>query len=82
MLSASGVPTVFLSQAPTELISFGGQPDFVPITGTQLLWASNTRADVFIETASNTFYVLISVRWFRAPALTDPRIVVAGLQSR
>ncbi len=39
---ANGVPTIVVSQAPTELIVFRGQPDFVPISGTQLLWASPT----------------------------------------
>ena len=33
---ANGVPTIYTSQAPTELIVFKGQPDFVPIVGTQL----------------------------------------------
>ena len=48
---ANGVPTIYTSQAPTELIVFKGQPDFVPIVGTQLLWASNTTSDVLIDTA-------------------------------
>ena len=32
---ANGVPTVYTSQVPTELIVFRGQPDFVPVLGTQ-----------------------------------------------
>ena len=48
---ANGVPTIYTSQAPTELIVFKGQPDFVPIVGTQLLWASNTTSDVLIDTS-------------------------------
>ena len=44
---------------PTELIVFKGQPDFVPIVGTQLLWASNTTSDVLIDTANNNYYVLL-----------------------
>ena len=75
---ANGVPTIVVSQAPTELIVFQGQPDFVPIAGTQLLWASNTTADVFIETSNNNYYVLMSGRWFRAPALTGPWTFVAA----
>ena len=66
------MPTIVVSQAPTELIVFKGQPDFVPITGTQLLWASNTVADVFIDTSNNNYYVLMSGRWFRAPGLERP----------
>ncbi len=62
---ANGVPTIYTSQTPTELIVFKGQPDFVPIVGTQLLWASNTTSDVLIDTANNNYYVLMSGRWFR-----------------
>jgi hypothetical protein len=55
-----------------ELIIFNGQPDFVPIVGTQLLWASNTTNDVLIDTANNNYYVLLAGRWFRSTALTGP----------
>ena len=59
------MPTIYTSQVPTELIVFKGQPDFVPIVGTQLLWASNTTSDVLIDTANNNYYVLLAGRWFR-----------------
>ncbi|HRH85394.1 MAG TPA: carbohydrate-binding family V/XII, partial [Rubrivivax sp.] len=72
------VPTIVVSQVPTELIVFRGQPDFVPITGTPLLWASNTTADVFIDTTSNDYFVLMSGRWFRAPNLGGPWSFVAA----
>ena len=63
---ANGVPAIYTSQVPTELIVFKGQPDFVPIVGTQLLWASNTTSDVLINTANNNYYVLLAGRWFTA----------------
>ena len=75
---ANGVPNIVVSQAPTELIVFKRQPDFVPITGTQLLWASNTTSDVFIETSNNNYYVLMSGRWFTAPGLNGPWTFVAA----
>ena len=65
---ANGVPTIYTSQVPTELIVFKGQPDFVPIAGTQLLWAANTTSDALIDTTNNNYYVLMSGRWFRAAA--------------
>jgi hypothetical protein len=77
-LTGGRVPTIVVSQAPTELIVFKGQPDFVPITGTGLLWAANTTADVFVETLNNNYYVLMSGRWFRAPALSGPWSFVAA----
>ena len=75
---ANGVPTIYTSQVPTELIVFKGQPDFVPVVGTQLLWAANTTSDVLIDTSNNNYYVLISGRWFDAPALTGPWAFVAN----
>ncbi|HMO46062.1 MAG TPA: carbohydrate-binding family V/XII [Rubrivivax sp.] len=75
---AGRVPTIVVSQQPTELIVFKGQPDFVPISGTQLLWAANTTADVFIDTGSNNYYVLMAGRWFSAPALNGPWSFVAA----
>jgi len=69
---ANAVPTIYTSQAPTELIVFKGQPDFVPVVGTQLLWASNTTSDVLIDTANSNYYALLAGRWFRSTALTGP----------
>jgi hypothetical protein len=69
---ANGVPTIYTSQVPTELIVFKGQPDFQPVVGTQLLWAANTTSDVLIDISNNNYYVLISGRWFDAAALTGP----------
>ena len=75
---ANGVPVIYTSQTPAELIVFQGQPDFVPIVGTQLLWASNTTSDVLIDITSNTYYVLLAGRWFRGPAMTGPWTFVAS----
>jgi len=75
---ANGVPTIYTVQAPTELLVFSGQPDFVPIVGTPLLWASNTTSDVLIDTTSNSYYALLSGRWFRTAALTGPWTFVAA----
>jgi hypothetical protein len=69
---AAGAPTIYTSQAPTELIVFKGQPDFVPIVGTQLLWASNTTCDVLINTTNNNYYVLLAGRWFTSGNLAGP----------
>jgi len=75
---ANGVPTIFTAQGPAELVIFDGQPNFVPIAGTQLLWASNTHNDVLIDTTSSLYYVLLAGRWFRGPALSGPWTFVAA----
>lgn len=77
-LAGGRVPTLVVSTQPTELIVFKGHPDFVPVSGTQLLWAANTTADVFIDTGSNHYYVLMAGRWFSAPGLSGPWSFVAA----
>jgi hypothetical protein len=75
---AKGAPTIYVSQAPTELLVFKGQPTFAPIAGTGLTWASNTASDVLFDTATNSYYLLLSGRWFRGPALAGPWTYVAS----
>ena len=75
---ANGVPTIYTSQVPTELIVFKGQPDFVPIIGTSLLWAANTTSDVLVDTASKDYFVLLAGRWFRGGDLNGQWTFVAG----
>jgi hypothetical protein len=74
----NGVPTIYTTQVPTELVVFKGQPNLVPITGTQLLWASNTGADVLVDTTTSSFYILLSGRWFRAASPNGPWTFVAS----
>ncbi len=75
---ANGVPAVYVTETPTELILFKGQPNLVPITGTPLLWASNSVTDVIVDTGNNNYYVLMAGRWFRAPGLNGPWTYVAS----
>ena len=75
---ANGAPAVYVSQVPTELIVFKGQPNLVPITGTPLLWANNSAIDVIVDTSNSNYYVLISGRWYRGAALSGPWTYVAS----
>ena len=75
---SDGVPTIYVSYVPAELLVFKGPPDFQPITGTSLLWATNTTADVLVNTADNRTYVLLSGRWYNAPSLNGPWSYVAS----
>ena len=72
LVQQGGAPTVFASTLPAELIETTGEPELVPLDGTKLLWVRNTDADVFVDTASNQYYVLVSGRWFRAPSREGP----------
>jgi hypothetical protein len=69
-----------VSTVPTELIVMDGPPTWSPIAGTELLYATNTSAHVFLELKTQQVYVLISGRWFRAPSPGGPWQYVPGAQ--
>jgi hypothetical protein len=72
------LPTVYVSTTPAELIQFTGDPEYTPVTGTNLLYATNTDSAVFLETGTGKTYVLISGRWFDSATLDVPWAYVAG----
>jgi hypothetical protein len=71
-LKASVVPRVFVSFQPAELILLTGEPNYVTVQGTGLLWVSNTESDVFRMGKAGTVYYLVAGRWFSAPDFTGP----------
>jgi len=68
---ASGTPTIILSTEPAELIQTSGRADFLPIPGTELLYAANTESQLFLSLSDQKNYFLVSGRWFRTPSLTS-----------
>ena len=46
-----------------------GEPKYVPVPGTGLLWISNTESDLFSMGKDGPLYYLVAGRWFRAPNL-------------
>ena len=66
------VPAVFVSTLPAELLLLDGEPNYVPVPGTPLLWISNTESDLFRLGKEGQFYYLVTGRWFKAPTLHGP----------
>ena len=71
-IKASAVPKVFVSQQPAELILLTGEPSYLLVQGTGLLWVSNTESDVFRMGKTGPVYYLVAGRWFSAPDFTGP----------
>lgn len=69
---AKTIPAVFFSASPAEVIVFDGQPVYAPISGTELVYAKNTDADLFVDQRSKNYYFLASGRWFRSASLDGP----------
>lgn len=71
-LSASRAPKVFVSTVPAELILLRGAPSYLQVTGTKLLWVSNTDNDLFRLGKTGPVYYLVAGRWFSAPDFNGP----------
>jgi hypothetical protein len=78
--ASAAAPVVYVSTVPAELIETDGAPAWSPIAGTELLYATNTAAHMFLELKSQFTYLLISGRWFRARTADGPWAYVAPPQ--
>jgi hypothetical protein len=68
----SSIPAVILRTTPAELIVTNGDPAFAPIQGTNLLFVNNTENDIFMDIKSQSYFVLISGRWYSSKAMEGP----------
>jgi hypothetical protein len=76
LTGASG--KLFVSTTPAELVLTAGAAQFSPVEGTALLEMRNADHAVFLDPSQNRYYVLVSGRWFAAPALSGPWSYVPG----
>jgi hypothetical protein len=67
--SAKKLPKVYVTTDPSELILIQGEPTYVPVPNTGLLWISNTESDLFRMGKDGPVYYLVAGRWFTAPGL-------------
>ena len=77
-LSEGKVPDIRVATRPTELVVFEGEPNYVPVETTQLLYVKNTTGHVFKHLGDQRSYVLVSGRWFRAASESGPWEFVAN----
>ena len=71
-ISSSQVPKVFVTLQPGELILLTGDPQYVQVPGTALLWVNNTDSDVFRMGKTGLIYYLVAGRWFSAQDFAGP----------
>lgn len=62
-------PAVYVSLTPAELLLINGQPQLVPIAGTDLLYVANSGNDIFMDTSNQMYYILAAGRWFSSTGL-------------
>src|SRR5256885_3351059 len=62
-------PRIIVATKPTELLQSKGEPQMTPIPGTQLLYMANSPNDILFDLAGQTYYILVSGRWFSAKTM-------------
>jgi hypothetical protein len=55
--------------ANEELIISDGPPSWAPVEGMNLLYMDNTDSNAFLELSTQSYYVLLSGRWYRGEGL-------------
>jgi hypothetical protein len=63
------LPKVYVTTDPTELVVINGEPEYVPVPNTGLLWISNSESDLFRLGKDGPLFYLVAGRWFKAPGL-------------
>ncbi|MEE8469476.1 MAG: carbohydrate-binding family V/XII [Planctomycetota bacterium] len=64
-------PAIIVATVPTELIVCDGEPSWAPVEGMDLLYMDNTDSDVFLEITTQSYYVVLSGRWYRGHAVDE-----------
>lgn len=83
---SSNVPTtgtpgeIIISTKPAELIQSEGEANFANISGTNLLYVTNSQDHIFMDGSSNKYYVLLSGRWYSASSLKGKWAYIASDQ--
>ncbi len=73
-----GPPAILISTVPAELIQSKGSANYANVSGTNLLYVTNSDNDVFRSVDDQRYYVLLSGRWYSAPQLEGPWTFVAS----
>jgi hypothetical protein len=62
-------PKVVVRTKPAELLQTEGEAAFAPVQETNLLYVTNTESDILMDVSSQTYYILVSGRWYTSKTL-------------
>ena len=65
-------PAIVVATEPTELIVTDGAPNWISLTGGELLYVKNTETPWLRELATGNMYLLLSGRWYRSKQQEGP----------
>jgi hypothetical protein len=72
------ISNIIVSTEPAELLQSDGEPNFTPISQTNLLYVRNSGNDIFMDVTSQQYYVLLSGRWYKSTSLSGKWNYVAS----
>jgi hypothetical protein len=72
-------PRIFVSNRPSSLVVFDGEPVMAPIANTTLSFAVNTNWDVFSDASTRTWYLFNNGGWLAAPDVKGPWMPTSAL---
>jgi hypothetical protein len=75
IISASNAPEIVVSTKPAELIVTVGPPRFEPLVD-DLLVISNSASDVFMHVSEQSYYIVLSGRWFTSDSMNGPWLFI------
>jgi hypothetical protein len=70
--SAQEMPEVHVVTEPSELIEVMGAPELSPIGNLSISYVKNTPNDLFYNDKDQSYYYLVTGRWFKAGDLEGP----------
>ncbi len=73
-------PAIVVATEPTELIVIEGEPEYTPISGTDLMYVSNSESDVLMDLESARYFIILSGRWFTSESFDGPWVNVPADQ--
>ncbi len=73
-------PAIVVATEPTELIVIDGEPEYTPISGTDLMYVTNSESDVLLDLESARYFVILSGRWFTSASYEGPWVNVPADQ--
>jgi hypothetical protein len=71
--AAGGAPVfdIAVSTSPAVLIQTVGSPMLTPIGGTSLQYVANTDNNIFLDSVTGRYYILLSGRWYTGDTLSS-----------
>lgn len=66
------IPEIVVRTKPAELIQIDGEPNFVPVKGTDLLYVKNSDDNIVLDIKSQNYFILISGRWYSSKKMNGP----------